>query len=110
MDVVFKAEVGFLPETPPDAVRNRVRDTVVIGGRTFVLSRPAESDRLLDHAAVQSAFAADEFMPYWADLWPSARMLAKAILRERGSPAMTRSKSAAGSAYPALPPFRAVSA
>jgi predicted nicotinamide N-methyase len=31
---------------------------------------------------VQAAFGEDEYMPYWADLWPAARMLAKAILRE----------------------------
>src|SRR5262249_22059753 len=72
----------FLPETPLEAVRSRVREFVDIGRRRFVVSRPADSDRILDHAGVQSAFAAAEFMPYWADLWPSARMLAKAILRE----------------------------
>jgi predicted nicotinamide N-methyase len=42
----------------------------------------AASDKLLDHPAVRAAFAADEYMPYWADLWPAARMLAKAIIRE----------------------------
>jgi predicted nicotinamide N-methyase len=39
-------------------------------------------DRLLDHPAIQAAFGEDEYMPYWADLWPAARMLAKAVLRE----------------------------
>jgi predicted nicotinamide N-methyase len=31
---------------------------------------------------VHDAFAKDEYMPYWADLWPASRMLAKAILHE----------------------------
>ncbi len=32
---------------------------------------------------MRAAFAADEYMPYWMDLWPAARMLAKWILRQR---------------------------
>jgi predicted nicotinamide N-methyase len=71
-----------MPETPRDALGELVHEKVIVDGRTFVLSRPGESDRLLDHPAVRSAFAADEYMPYWADLWPAARMLAKVLLRE----------------------------
>jgi predicted nicotinamide N-methyase len=59
-----------------------VEDAVIVEGRTFVITRPGESDRMLDHPAVRSAFAVDEYMPYWADLWPAARMLAKAVVRE----------------------------
>lgn len=81
-----RSEGGFLPETPPDAVRSRQREEVVVAGRTFVLTRPAESDRLLDHPAVHKAFAADEYMPYWTDLWPGARMLAKAVLQASWAP------------------------
>jgi predicted nicotinamide N-methyase len=44
--------------------------------------RPAEPDLLLDNPAVMRAFEHDEYMPYWADLWPAARMLSKVILRE----------------------------
>ena len=33
-----------------------------------------------------TAFEEDEYMPYWADLWPAARMLAKVILRETWTP------------------------
>jgi len=72
---------AFLPETPLDAVRNRVQEQVVIDGKSFLIFRPVDSDRLLDHPAIHRAFAADEYMPYWTDLWPGARMLAKAILR-----------------------------
>jgi predicted nicotinamide N-methyase len=71
-----------MPETPPDALGPVVREQVLIEGRTFVIDRPGESDRLLDHPMVRAAFARDEYMPYWADLWPAARMLAKAILRQ----------------------------
>jgi SAM-dependent methyltransferase len=71
-----------LPETPWEALGPIVRERVVVEGRTFVIERPGESDRLLDHPYVTSAFARDEYMPYWADLWPAARMLAKVLLRE----------------------------
>src|SRR5215469_2387147 len=75
-----------LPETPRDAIQGVIHETVLVEGRSFKIARPADSDRLLDHPAVRAAFAADEYMPYWTDLWPAARMLAKAILREQWTP------------------------
>ena len=81
------------PPTPapsPEAVLEQLgpltREKVIIEDRTFLIDRPAHSDRLLDHPAVHEAFDRDEYMPYWADLWPAARMLAKAILREPWTP------------------------
>src|SRR5688572_33274884 len=68
--------------TPPETVAETVRETVFVGDYTFRIDRPADSDRLLDHPWVRSAYAADEYVPYWPTLWPSARMLAKAALRE----------------------------
>jgi predicted nicotinamide N-methyase len=71
-----------MPETPLEALGPLLREQVIVEDRTFIIMRPSESDRLLDHPSVRSAFAADDYMPYWADLWPAARMLAKAILRD----------------------------
>jgi predicted nicotinamide N-methyase len=68
--------------TPPEAVTGRTRDKVFLDGRTFLIDRPTDSDRLFDHPAVRVAYAADDYVPYWADLWPAARMLSKAVLRE----------------------------
>jgi predicted nicotinamide N-methyase len=59
-----------------------VRESVIVGKRTFHYERPAGLDQLFDHPAVRSTYAADEYIPYWAELWPAARMLAEAILRE----------------------------
>lgn len=42
---------------------------------------PRAADELLD----EEAFARDERMPYWADLWPSARALAAWILNWDGT-------------------------
>ncbi len=68
--------------TPPEAFGHRVRDEVTVSGRTFLFDRPAGLDHLFDHPAVRSAYAADEYIPYWADLWPAAVMLAEAVLGE----------------------------
>src|SRR5689334_18755597 len=68
--------------TPADAVKERIRETVHIDGHTFHLDRPGGSDLMFDHPAVRAAYAADEYIPYWAELWPAARMLAKAVLKE----------------------------
>jgi predicted nicotinamide N-methyase len=72
----------YFPETPPDALGPLVREAVLVDGRRFLIDRPDESDRLLEHPAIRAAFAADEYLPYWTDLWPAARMLAKVVLRE----------------------------
>jgi len=72
----------LLPETPLDALGPTVREQVLIEGQTFWIDHPSESDRLLDHPFIHKAFAADEYLPYWADLWPASRMLAKVIVRE----------------------------
>jgi predicted nicotinamide N-methyase len=76
------AELPEHPMTPLDAVGPTVIEKVLLDGRTFLIERPAAPDKLLDHPAVVAAHARDEYMPYWSDLWPAARMLAKAILRE----------------------------
>ena len=69
--------------TPPEAVTETVRETVYVGDYTFRIGRPGDADKLLDHPWVRSAYAADEYVPYWAQLWPAARMLAKVVVRER---------------------------
>jgi predicted nicotinamide N-methyase len=91
-----------MPETPADALGPLVREQVIIEDRTFLIARPSESDRLLDHPSVRSAFAADEYMPYWADLWPAARMLAKAILREEWTPGQRALEIGCGLGLPGI--------
>jgi predicted nicotinamide N-methyase len=72
----------FLTDTPLDAVRATQREVVIVDGRKFLIDRPIDSDKLLDHPAIQEANAADDYVPYWPEIWPAARMLAKAVLRE----------------------------
>jgi predicted nicotinamide N-methyase len=91
-----------MPETPFDALGALIREQVIVEDRTFVIARPSESDRLLDHPRVRSAFIADEYMPYWADLWPAARMLAKAILRDTWTPGQRALEVGCGLGLPGI--------
>jgi len=102
MDAAHKPNGGFLAETPLDAVQARIEESILIDGRTFILARPADSELLLDHPAIHSAFAADEYMPYWTDLWPGARMLARAILRESWPPGLEALEIGCGLGLPGL--------
>ncbi len=52
-----------------------VVDHVDVGGRTVAIARPPDAEALLD----EGAFEREEFLPYWAELWPSALALARAV-------------------------------
>jgi predicted nicotinamide N-methyase len=52
-----------------------VEEVVPLTDRELAVLRPRSSEALLD----EHAFEADEFMPYWAELWPSGVALARAI-------------------------------
>ena len=61
--------------------RTVTRETEV-GGRRIELLMPANADELIR----EDDFVRDERLPYWADLWPSARILADelAVMRLAG--------------------------
>ncbi len=62
--------------------RFRVVETnVVVHGRSLVIRHPADAEELIS----QDDFERDERLPYWADIWPSARVLAGRILGEPGA-------------------------
>ena len=44
--------------------------------------RPSEPDRLLDDPGVLAWNRCDDYMPYWAYLWPGAFLLAEVVARE----------------------------
>jgi SAM-dependent methyltransferase len=69
-------------ETPLAAIPDRQVERVIIDRFEFQIERPADSYALLDDPIVLAAHERDEYMPYWADLWPAARMLAKAVAKE----------------------------
>ncbi len=57
-----------------------VTETVVLPwtAATVTMTRPADTDRLLDRAAADP----EQNLPYWAELWPSGIALADAITRD----------------------------
>jgi predicted nicotinamide N-methyase len=59
-------------------------ETVTVGqpphAREVRLVKPANADHLISEAD----YVMDERLPYWADLWPSARVLAGTLLAETG--------------------------
>ncbi len=59
-----------------------VVDTYQVGGHTIRLVRPTDPDRLLDDPAVIAWNRRDDYMPYWAYVWPGAYLLAEAVVRE----------------------------
>ena len=52
------------------------------GDRAVRLVQPADPDRLLDDAAVVALNHREDYMPYWAYVWPGASLLAEAVARE----------------------------
>ena len=48
---------------------------VQVAGVDLALLRPVSPEALID----EEAFAEDEFLPYWAELWPASTALAEAL-------------------------------
>jgi predicted nicotinamide N-methyase len=56
-------------------VDDLIEEVVPVAGRDLRLLRPRDSEALLD----EHAFEHEEYLPYWAELWPSALALARTI-------------------------------
>lgn len=68
---------------PEESLRQRFElasTQTSIAGQSYDLLRPRNVDDLIS----EEDFAIDERIPYWAECWPSARVLAERIARERG--------------------------
>jgi predicted nicotinamide N-methyase len=82
MGTRYPSKAGSQDEGLLNAFGPVTRDSVIVEGQTFLIERPEEAHRIPNHQSVRTAFAEGEYVPYWTDLWPGARMLAKAVLRE----------------------------
>jgi predicted nicotinamide N-methyase len=58
-----------------------VSSELSIGQHQLTLLHPASAEDLID----EEEFERDERLPYWADIWPSARVLAEHLAGQRGS-------------------------
>src|SRR4051794_41653720 len=54
-----------------------VENVVALPGRELLILAPRDREALLS----EEAFAHEEFLPYWAELWPSSVALARAVAR-----------------------------
>jgi predicted nicotinamide N-methyase len=52
-----------------------IEERIEIAGRELALLRPPSADELID----EEAFDEEEFLPYWAELWPSGIALAEVV-------------------------------
>ena len=56
---------------------NLVKDRIEIDGLSLSILRPRQAEALLS----EEAFEHEEFLPYWAELWPSGLALARVVRR-----------------------------
>jgi len=52
---------------------------VEVAGRGYHLLGPANYEALLDEPRVIARFEQDEYLPYWAEFWPAALLLAETV-------------------------------
>jgi SAM-dependent methyltransferase len=68
------------PQTVEEFGGYRIRTRHVdVAGERFLLIGPDQYESLLDDPRVAARFARDEYMPYWAEFWPAASLLAEAV-------------------------------
>jgi predicted nicotinamide N-methyase len=76
---------------------NLVEEAVDVDGLMLSLLRPRQADALLS----EEAFEQEEFLPYWAELWPSALALAR-VLRRRDLTGLRVVELGCGLALPSI--------
>jgi len=52
-----------------------VDEELELAGRRLAVRRPPDAEALID----ERAFERDEFLPYWAEVWPSGLVLARVV-------------------------------
>ncbi len=78
----FGSSCGGLPEYAATRYRGPTTVTTLrFGNGAIRLVRPVEPDSLLEDPIVLDWNRRDDYMPYWAYLWPGAHLLAEAVAR-----------------------------
>lgn len=93
-----------MPDPSPPPAETALRERFAVREEPFAhgdfrvsMLLPRAAEELID----ETEFGADERLPYWADLWPSARALARFLLDAPPSPART-AELGSGVALPSL--------
>jgi predicted nicotinamide N-methyase len=69
--------------TPADTPEAWIVRPYRCGDRELLLAQPRDPDRLLDDPTVLEASKANDYMPYWAYLWPGAILLADYVMSQQ---------------------------
>ena len=75
LGTALRAAAGSGPGRRRPLRRPLIEEQFELAGRTLTLLRPPSADELID----ESAFDEEEFLPYWAELWPSGVALARYV-------------------------------
>ena len=89
-------------EIPWDELGPLEQIKAIVDDQEFFLERPKETEKLRDHPSVRGDIAREDYVPYWTDLWPAARMLAKVIWRETWTPGTTALEIGCGLGLPGI--------
>lgn len=92
----------LMPETDAKEVGEIVVDHITLGAHTLQMAKPKEPGKLLDLETVAQAYDRDEYMPYWAALWPVAKHLGREILAMPWRPGLRAIELGCGLALPGL--------
>lgn len=71
-----------LPDIPGGWALNKYQ----VHDKTFTLAQPSDPDAFLEDPDVLEAHRRDDYMPYWAYLWPAAKSMSPLILGLPGWP------------------------
>jgi predicted nicotinamide N-methyase len=96
------SDARSLIETPAHALGPTIHERIELAGRTFLLARPDAVDPLADDPQLGGATASHVYQPYWAALWPTARLLAEVVLREPCAPGTRALEIGCGLGLPGL--------
>ncbi len=66
---------------------------LALSGLRMILAGPTDPDSLLGEPRVEERFDADDYMPYWSDLWPASAGLADYMTASHLHPAGTRRRA-----------------
>ncbi|MCA8989479.1 MAG: methyltransferase domain-containing protein, partial [Planctomycetaceae bacterium] len=73
-------------ESLPACISDWRKETLTIGFHQLTITLPSDPDRLLDDPLVQEENRRTDYMPYWASLWPAARLLTNVFLTKATPP------------------------